>query len=151
VNAHPPGCSHAAEPLAALTERLRDHAMKVTGPRQAILRFLRHQSKPLTVKEIHLALADGECNLATVYRAMNRLSGNGLVKRLDFGDGVARFELIAQGDTGHHHHLICTHCATIVKIEECMVTDVEQQIARASGFARVTHALEFFGLCPQCQ
>ncbi len=151
MNPAPSCCSHAVEPLASLKERLRDRALKVTGPRQALLNLLRRQDKPLTVKEIHAALADRHCNLATVYRAMNRLREHGLVKRLEFGDGVARFELVSPGDAGHHHHLICTRCTKVVKIEECMVARIEEQIARASGFSGVTHALEFFGVCPECQ
>ena len=44
---------------------------------------------------------------------------NGVVKKnsgaslIDLGDGVARFELLAEGDDGHHHHLVCTRCAKV--------------------------------------
>ena len=137
--------------LSALTSRLRREARKITGPRAAILEILRHHPHPLTNREIHAALPKGECDLATIYRAMQLLEKLRMVKRFDFGDGAARFELIGEGDDGHHHHLICTQCAGVVEIEECFPAEIENHIARANGFKAVTHRLEFFGLCPDCQ
>ena len=46
-----------------------------------------------------------------------RLEGVGMVKRFDFGDGVARFELVTCDEHAHHHHLVCTCCADIVEID----------------------------------
>ena len=137
--------------LAALTGRLRQQARKITGPRAAILEILRRQPHPLTNRDILAALPKGQCNLATIYRAMHLLEEMGMVKRFDFGDGAARFELVGEGDDGHHHHLICTRCAGVVEIEECFPRRIERRIAAANGFKRVTHKLEFFGVCPACQ
>jgi len=141
----------SVEPLADLTERLRARARRVTGQRQAILGLLRQQRHPLSNKEILAALPAGDCNLATVYRAMHLLESLGMVKRFDFGDGVARFELVREDDQGHHHHLICTRCSAVVEIAGCFPLEWEQQIAAQNGFKFITHKLEFFGLCPACQ
>ena len=54
-------------------------------------------------------------------------------------------------DDGHHHHLMCTRCSDIVELDECFSEDLQQKIAAASGYAKVTHRLEFFGVCPRCQ
>jgi Fur family ferric uptake transcriptional regulator len=82
---------------------------------------------------------------------MHLLENMGIVKRFDFGDGGARFELLAEGDDGHHHHLICVRCSDVIELEECFSTALEKRIAERSGFASVTHRLEFFGVCPRCQ
>ena len=137
--------------MTALTGRLRRHARKVTGPRQTILKVLRQQSHPLTIKEILVAVRDQRCDLATIYRAMHLLEEMHMVKRFDFGDGAARYELVREGDDGHHHHLICTRCAGVVEIDECFPEEIERRIARANGFTGVTHRLEVFGVCPACQ
>ena len=142
---------HAPEPLIELTSRLRQQAHKVTGPRQAVLEVMRQHPHPLTTKDIFAALPKGDCDLATIYRSMHLLQGVGMVKRFDFGDGVARFELVGQGEDGHHHHLICTRCAEVVEIEECFPHTLEKTIAVRNGFKSVSHKLEFFGICPQCQ
>lgn len=140
-----------AESLPSLTDKLRRRSRKITGPRQAILDLLRRHHHPLTNKEIFSALPPGDCDLATVYRSMHLLEDMGLVKRFDFGDGTARFELVQEGDDGHHHHLICTRCSEVVEIDECFPRELEEKIARGNGFTQITHKLEFFGLCPQCQ
>ena len=105
----------------------------------------------MSAREIHNALTRCDCDLATVYRSMHMLEEMGMVKRFDFGDGCARFELLAEGDDGHHHHLVCTRCAGVVEIDECSMRELEQRIASRNGFKSVTHKLEFFGVCPRCQ
>lgn len=144
---HSPG----RQEMSALTNRLRRQSRKITGPRAAILEMLRHHPHPMTNKDIFAALPSGRCDLATIYRAMHLLEEMGMVKRFDFGDGAARFELVEEGDDGHHHHLVCTRCAEVVEIEECFPSAIESRIAAANGFKNVTHKLEFFGLCPACQ
>ena len=137
--------------LPDLTQKLRRRDHKITGPRQAILEVLRQKRRPLSIKEIFSALPAGDCDLATVYRSMHLLESMRIVKRFEFGDGGARFELLAEGDDGHHHHLVCTSCSDIVEIEECFPETLQQKIATRNGFKYVTHKLEFFGLCPRCQ
>ena len=137
--------------MSALTDRLRGKSRKITGPRAAILEILRQHPHPFTNKEILAGLPKGQCDLATIYRSMHLLEKMGMVKRFDFGDGVARFELVGEGDDGHHHHLVCTQCAEVVEIDDCFTTEVEQRIAAANGYKAVTHKLEFFGICPECQ
>jgi Fe2+ or Zn2+ uptake regulation protein len=143
--------SHQRQALPALTERLRRQARKITGPRAAILEILRQHPHPLTNREIFSEMPKGSCDLATIYRCMHLLETMGMVKRFHFHDGAARFELVAEGDVGHHHHLVCTKCSQAVKIKECFPPEIERKIAAQNGFKSVTHRLEFFGICPDCQ
>ena len=135
----------------SLADKLRQKSRKLTNPRQAILKVLRKEGRPLASREIHEALPGGACNLATVYRSLHLLEGMGMVKRFDFGDGQIRFRLLEDGDSGHHHHLVCTRCRAVQEVEECVIHELEKRVAQRSGFQRVTHRLEFFGLCPACQ
>ena len=157
-------CHHGpVAELPRLRERLRERSHRITGPREAILDVMRRHPHPLLIKEIHAMLdtshATGAtpasdargCDLATVYRSMKLLQKMGMVKRVDFGRGAARFELLAEGDDGHHHHLVCNRCERVMPLEECLLDEVEKAIARRSGFKGITHRLEFFGLCPGCQ
>ena len=137
--------------LPDVAERLRGKSHKLTGQRQAILELLWKRHHPLTSKQIHTSLAEGDCDLATVYRSVHLLETMGLVKRYDFGDGIARYELLGEDDDGHHHHLVCTECRAVVELEDCFTHELQQRIAARSGFKGVTHKLEFFGVCPACQ
>ncbi|HTI71185.1 MAG TPA: Fur family transcriptional regulator [Candidatus Limnocylindria bacterium] len=139
------------QPLHELTEKLRLGDRKITAPRQAILNVLRRHAHPLTIKEIHQELDKSDCDPATVYRNMHTLEGLGLVKRFDFGDGSARFELVEGEESVHHHHLVCRNCSLILEIDDCWLAAVEKELAKAHGFAEINHRLEFFGVCPKCQ
>lgn len=143
------GCH--AESLAELGARLRRGDRRLTGPRQAVLAVLRDAPHPLSSKEIHAALPTRECDLATVYRSLHVLEKLNMVQRFDLGDGVARFELQSPDGHDHHHHLVCRRCAAIVELEECDLDEFQRRVAARSGFALVSHRLEFFGLCPRCQ
>jgi Fur family transcriptional regulator, ferric uptake regulator len=142
---------HSQSAMPELTERLRRKSRRITGPRQAILEILRSHPHPLAIKDIFAELPKGDCDLATVYRSMHLLEGMKMVKRFDLGDGVARFELLAEGDDGHHHHLVCVRCSTVIEINECFTRELEEKIATQNGFKAITHRLEFFGICPECQ
>jgi Fur family ferric uptake transcriptional regulator len=147
THSHPP----RRQKMSTLTGRLRRQSHNITGPRQAVLDVLRKHPHPLTIKEIRGAMPADRCDPATIYRVTHLLEQMGVVKRFDFGDGAARFELIGEGDDGHHHHLVCTQCTKVVEIEECALGKLDSRIAAATGFAAVTHRLEFFRICPLCR
>jgi Fur family ferric uptake transcriptional regulator len=85
--------------LGPIVGKIRGRGYKATPQRLAVLRALaaeQHQS----LEEIRLRCP--EVGLVTIYRTLDLLSGLGVVRRLDLGDGP-RFELAED----HHHHLIC--------------------------------------------
>ena len=137
--------------LPQLAEKLRRESHRITGPRQAILQAMRRNPGPLRIKDINAHIGPDDCDLVTVYRSMRLLQELGMVKRVELGSGGARFELLGEGDDGHHHHLVCTRCQQIVQLDDCLLEEVEERIAKANGFTAVTHRLDFFGLCPNCQ
>ncbi len=134
--------------LDELANRLREKSHKLTGQRQAILNLLHRETHLLSSKEICARLPQGNCNLATVYRSLHLLEEMGMVKRFDFGDGIARYEL--RKSNSAEDHLICTQCHCAVKVKANSLKDLEERITQQHGFRHVTHKLEFFGLCPRC-
>jgi Fur family transcriptional regulator, ferric uptake regulator len=141
----------APDALTELSGRLRRQARRLTGPRQAILRVLAEAGRPLSSKEIHAALPRRSCDVVTVYRSLHLLEQLEAVQRFDLGDGVARFRLRPEGDDGHHHHLVCRACARVVELDHCILGELEQRLARDSGYISLSHRLQFFGVCPVCQ
>lgn len=133
-----------------LIDTLRQNQLKLTGARLTILKALTSQQKPITIKELHQMVGKDECDLATIYRLFNCLEKLRVIQRVDFGDGVARYELIT-AEHPHHHHIICINCSAIVKIDECFVEQFQNAVANQSGFKSISHKLEFFGICPKCQ
>ena len=124
---------------------------KITGPRKAILDILRKHPHPLTNREVLAAMPGSQCDLATIYRAMHLLEELGMVKQFDFGDGIARFELLGEGGKA----TTTTSSAPVVrgwsKSRNVSPRELKSESPRENGFKAVTHKLEFFGLCPDCQ
>jgi Fe2+ or Zn2+ uptake regulation protein len=132
------------------SEILRAKAHKATPIRLAILQVLEKAGKPLSVHQLMKKLgAKIELDQATVYRTMTALKDSGLIRYIDFQHGHAHFELATLGD---HHHVVCVSCHTVEDVYNCDLKTMTRQALRQSGFAEIKdHALEFFGVCQQCQ
>ena len=99
--------------------------------------------------QLHLVLKNhgSTIGLATVYRALADLAGNGEADSLQSQDGEVLYRACT---TEHHHHLICTKCGKTVEIEANEVEAWAQKMASANGFSDVTHTIELFGVCKDC-
>ncbi len=86
--------------------------------------------------------------LATVYRALSSLSGDGAADSLQSPDGEHLFRACVTA--GHHHHLICRSCGLTVEIEASEVEQWAQRTATRHGFTQAEHIVDIFGLCTPC-
>jgi Fur family transcriptional regulator, ferric uptake regulator len=123
--------------------------VKNTPARSAIMEFLSNSITPVDVEQIinYLRSQKLNTNKVTVYRILDFMLNNGIVKRLEFGEGKYRYEI--QKD--HHHHLICTNCGQIDDIPGEFLEGFDENIREVKGFLIKRHTLEFFGLCKNCQ
>ncbi len=146
-------CSHERKniSLETLNERVRKAGMKVTQQRTQVLQVLLNNMSPLTVDDIFKQLAPeaDSADLVTIYRILKKFEDSLLVNRLEFGDGISRFELTLESGH-HHHHVICRSCQ---KVETLHLCDLDKQIkaVEALGYGQLSHRLDFFGLCKNCQ
>src|SRR4051794_5481215 len=121
------------------------------GAREEVLVLLARQHCLLSAQEIHdrLREADRGVGMASVYRALDVLTGLGLVHRVEVG-GVACFEP-ADPSGEHHHHAICDRCGERAAFED---PELEALIARAGerlGYDVAAHDLTLHGTCPGCR
>lgn len=133
--------------------RLLERGHKLTPQRWAIISiFLVNKGRHLSADDVYTMLKEAYPNngIATVYRTLDLLEEIGVLKKLDFGDGRARYE-VADDDTHHHHHLVCTCCGKITEFEDDLLDSVETTIERKTGFSIRDHVLKFYGLCANCQ
>ena len=136
---------HNTEDISAA---LKKTGLKLTEPRKAILLALSERHGPFTAEEVHKLITKRVCDQATVYRTLTRLVEVGLLRRCEFGDGMARFEIAESGH--HHHHLVCNECKRVEIIDDEEIEEIDR-FARKRGFSNISHILEFFGTCPQCK
>ncbi|MGZ6404293.1 MAG: Fur family transcriptional regulator, partial [Bdellovibrionota bacterium] len=97
---------HHPKSLEQVLGDLKKSQLKLTIPRKAILKVLVEEHGPFTAEEVHKRISRRVCDLATVYRTLASLDEAGLLRRCEFGDGSARYEL-AEAENTHHHHLVC--------------------------------------------
>lgn len=134
--------------LEIVKNTLKESGLKLTKPRLAILKVLTNEHRPFTVEEIHDRLVDVVCDLVTVYRNISNFEAHKIVKQCHFGDGVARYEFIAENEH-HHHHIICKKCQKFEDFDYCFVKELERMVAE-KGYSDITHSLEFYGICQNC-
>lgn len=140
--------------------RFRGGGFRITLPRQEILNVLILTKGHLSAEDIYLKVHKKypAVGLTTVYRTLELLVNMGLVRRFDFGDGRARYELIG-GPEGeiHHHHLVCTNCGKVIDYtefideEKQLLDNTEKGLSKKYNFKILDHQLVFFGLCGQCK
>ena len=137
--------------LQNLYDELKKNKLKLTTPRKLIVEALFENHGPFGAEDLHEKYLKTECDLATVYRTLASLEQAKVINRCDFGDGVARYELLDLESPHHHHHLICTGCKKVEVIDHCEIEPSVERFAKKRGFKEISHRLEFFGLCPKCQ
>ena len=86
-------------------------------------------------------------SLGTVYRNLNILLDQGLIRRIDFGSTYDRFD----ANVSQHYHFICDRCGSIIDLELPIDRALEERVAQATPFRVRRHRIEFFGVCDRCQ
>ena len=85
--------------------------------------------------------------LATVYRSLDTLKLQGLIKALTLPNGETVYSVMP----ADKHHLNCLNCGKSLPIDCCPIHDLGHQLAKQHTFQIYYHTLEFFGLCSHCQ
>ncbi|QTN33726.1 transcriptional repressor [Akkermansiaceae bacterium] len=131
-------------------ERCREVGLRRTKALEELLATLVEAQRPMTLAELSASprLVD-QCDKATVYRLLQRLTENAIIRRLGLHERAAYFTLLQPGK--HSDYLICTGCGKIEAIKApCPVHDLEDEIREKTGYQGLYHELEFFGTCPKC-
>lgn len=128
--------------------QLRARGYRMTPQRMAILHALRHAGKHLTPGEVYkLAQQDfPRLTEPTVYRTLEFLAENGLVRSSHTGNGHFSYQ-IAGAD---HHHLICRVCKSEIEVEHTLLETLYRTLENSSGYRNIDSHLTFFGVCPDC-
>jgi Fur family ferric uptake transcriptional regulator len=108
-----------------LRQRIRDAGLRVTHARVAVLRVLHLAEMPTSHPEVYAALQTEGWDRATLYRNLTDLTDAGLLRRVDLGDHVWRFELVSAPEgVGHeaaHPHFLCTSCGDVTCLPDLTV------------------------------
>ncbi|HEY3821026.1 MAG TPA: transcriptional repressor [Polyangiaceae bacterium] len=141
-----------AASIADLQTEIRLHGMRSTGPRVAVLAYMRSATSPLSHLEIHEALADRGYDRATIYRNLMDLAEAGLLVRSDLGDHVWRFErreAKGRGDDAGHPHFVCIDCGEVSCLpDQAVKVRAATGAPKALGTQKVE--VQIKGRCDDC-
>jgi Fur family transcriptional regulator, ferric uptake regulator len=146
----PMGHEHVHEPATG-TDALRQRGRRITRQRRLIWDALverpdSHLSAEDVVERVRGQLP--KVDPSTVYRTLDLLVREGLVRRTDLGAGRAFFE---PAQEHLHHHVVCERCGAVAHLHDEEVGDVRERVERASGYALSRNDMSFYGLCPDCR
>ena len=123
--------------------------MKYSRQRDLILKALRENVVHPTADFIYTVLKEKEPNLslATVYRNLNLLANEGIIRKIEGLDGVAHFD----HDTHNHYHFICSKCNKVYDVPYDIAPDLAEKVLAATGMAAESCEITFKGLCFDCK
>lgn len=128
---------------------LREDAVRITDQRKAILSYLIKTDSHPTAEGIYEVIRKevAVTSLATIYNNLNLFASKGLVKKIKAKDEAIHFDFFMR----KHYHVICESCGRIVDLYYPQINQFENYAEEKTGFQIRSHAVEIYGICPQCQ
>ncbi|MCM8821357.1 MAG: transcriptional repressor [Candidatus Omnitrophica bacterium] len=140
--------------------RMVKEGLRITQTRMVIIDILtRNPEKHFSAEEIFLMAhrINPGIGFATVYRTLDLLAQMGIIQKMEFGDGKARYEMTeAMENVPHHHHLVCTECGKVIDYTEFtdeekeLLAKVEKELSEKYKFKIKNHIIQFCGICNNC-
>jgi Fur family ferric uptake transcriptional regulator len=122
-----------------------ERGLRMTGQRRVVARVLSEADDHPDAEEVYRRASklDPKISIATVYRTLRIFEDAGILQRLEFGDGRARFE---RAESDHHDHLIDTESGKVIEFQNEQLEDLQEKIAAELGFRLVGHRMELYGV-----
>ncbi|MBE7028253.1 MAG: transcriptional repressor [Ruminococcaceae bacterium] len=118
---------------------------KHSKQRDMILEYLKGTKSHPTPEHIFDDLRNDhpELGIATVYRNLKMLYSQGLIKKLNLGEGADRYD----ADTSNHYHFLCESCGSVSDLND---NDLVINFKNENAMKIKSHEVYVFGLCPEC-
>jgi len=131
-------------------ERLcRERGIRVTAQRMAVYRALARDGSHPTADAIHARLRAGMSSLspATVYRILEFLEREGLVRKVSTTEGAGRYD----ANNEPHQHLVCRICGSMTDFRMDPAAQLRLPRRGTAGFVAEDFDIRIVGTCRQCR
>ena len=134
----------AAKNIQILKEVLQKEGLRFTRQRLTVWMEIRISREHRDADDIYISIRSKgvKVSRATVYRTIDVLVKNKLVRKLDVGDGKNRFE--SKIDEEHHDHMICLETGNIIEFYNSRLEKLQEKIALDNGYELVRHVHQLF-------
>lgn len=128
-----------------IIERCEAKGLRMTGQRRIIASVLQASDDHPDVEELYARASaeDAGISIATVYRTVKLFEEAGILDKLEFGDGRARYE---DAEREHHDHLIDMNSGEVIEFVDPEIEELQERIARRLGYTLKGHKLELYGV-----
>ncbi len=128
-----------------IISRCEAKGLRMTGQRRVIARVLQESEDHPDVEELYsrASAVDSGISIATVYRTVKLFEEAGILERLEFGDGRARYE---DAERDHHDHLIDVQSGEVIEFVDPEIEALQERIAAKLGYQLKGHRLELYGV-----
>ncbi len=90
---------------------------------------------------------DPKISLATLYRNLNQLAENGIIKKIDGLENSSHFD----HNTHEHYHFICKKCKRVFDIDADVAPELIRKTEELTDFVIENHDIVFSGICKDCR
>ena len=135
----------------SLISALKKEGLRYTNQRQAVWDEIKSNEDHRDAEEIYSALRKNNLNVsrATVYRTIDVLYKNNLIRKIELGDSPAKYENKVNSE--HHDHIICVQCGKIEEFVDETIESRQDAIIDKMGLKMIRHIHQLFVLCTDCQ
>ena len=139
------------EPRAEFVESHRPPGGRRSSKRDTIVNYFLQQEGHLSADELVDALraAGHRISRATTYRTLQWMVEAGIARKVDFGEGRARFEHAYRHP--RHFHLICRSCSQSFEFISSDIEGLIEEIADDRGFETAESVVQIHGTCESCK
>ena len=125
--------------------RCEAKGLRMTDQRRTIAQVLEGSSDHPDVEELYnrASARDPNISIATVYRTVKLFEEAGIIEKLEFGDGRARYE---DAERDHHDHLIDLQSGEVIEFVDPEIEALQERIAQRLGYTLKGHKLELYGV-----
>jgi len=131
--------------MSDIIARCEAKGLRMTDQRRVVARVIGAAEDHPDVEELYAraVAVDPRISLATVYRTVKLFEEAGLLDRLEFGDGRARYE---DAERDHHDHLIDVTSGQVIEFIDPEIEALQDRIAARLGYRLIGHRLELLGV-----
>lgn len=128
-----------------ILERCEVKGLRMTNQRKVIAEIIENTFDHPDVEELYnrASAIDDSISIATVYRTVKLFEESGILDKLEFGDGRARYE---NADREHHDHLIDINSGKVIEFVDNEIEELQELIALRLGYELRGHKLELYGV-----
>lgn len=128
-----------------IIDRCEAKGLRMTDQRRVIAGVLEESDDHPDVEELYARASgrDPNISIATVYRTVKLFEEAGILEKLEFGDGRARYE---DAERDHHDHLIDMNSGEVIEFVDPEIEALQDRIAEKLGYRLIGHRLELYGV-----